>query len=66
MNLEKRSQAERIVIAGIILGGVWKEFAEGKIEKDIKTVMQAAVNMQVDCNRIVWKLNTLEEDDGKL
>ena len=66
MNLEKRSQAERIVIAAIILGNLWKEFANGKIEKDIKTVMQEAVDMQVFCNRIVWKLNTLEEDDGKL
>lgn len=64
MNIEKRSQAERIVIAAIILGHLWKEFAEGKIEKDIKTVMQAAVDMQVICNRIVWKLNTMEESDG--
>ena len=58
--LEKRSQAERLIIAESLLEGIWAEFLDGKIDKDI---IQTAVNAQVSINRIVWKLNQSEGDD---
>ena len=58
--LEKRSQAERLIIAESLLEGIWAEFLDGKIDKNI---IQTAVNAQVSINRIVWKLNQSEGDD---
>lgn len=53
---DKRSQAERLTIAESLLSGVWDEIERGKIDDG---VLQLAVNSQIMCNRIVWKLNEL-------
>lgn len=53
---EKRSQAERLTIAETLLSGVWDEIERGNINGN---VLQLAVNAQIMCNRIVWKLNEL-------
>ena len=52
--LQKRSQAERLVIAETLLSGVWSEMKDNKAEED---VLQTEVDCQVLVNRIVWFLN---------
>ena len=54
IDIVKRSQAERILIAEALLSSVWEEMEAGKIDRDI---LQNAVFCQCDINRIVWKLN---------
>ena len=54
LDLQKRSQAERLIIAETLLSGVWSEMKDNKVEEDVS---QTAVNCQVLVNRIVWFLN---------
>ena len=51
--LTKRTQAERIAIAESLLSGIWEEIEAGQVEP----ILQAAVNAQIDINRIVFKIN---------
>lgn len=51
---KKRSQAARLADAETLLVSVWEEILNGKMEPG---TLQAAVNTQIMCNRIVWKLN---------
>ena len=54
--IKKRSQLERITIAETILSELWQEIRDGKIEDDL---LQIAVYVQVNADRIVWKLNQI-------
>ena len=56
--LTKRSQAERLTIAENLIASVWTDYLGGNIEDNN---LQLAVNIQVNVNRIVWKLNALRE-----
>ena len=55
-NLTKRSQAERLVIADSLIASVWKEYLNGSIDRDN---LQVAAYIQANANRIIWKLNEL-------
>lgn len=56
MELIKRNQAERLAIAFTLVDSIWEEFTTGKIEDGL---LQQAVYLQTDVNRIIWKLNDL-------
>ena len=62
IKLKKRSQIERLIIAEMLLASVWEEMKNGNIEDDL---MQTAVYVQIDINRIVWKLNELNNGGDK-
>lgn len=52
--LSKRSQLERLAIAETLVSQVCEEVLNNRVKGDI---LQTAVNIQVDINRIVWYLN---------
>lgn len=58
--IKKRSISERLAIAESLLVSVMQDLTEGKAETDTGT-LQAAVNCQIEVNRIVWKLNERKE-----
>ena len=58
-DLIKRSQAERIAIAQSLLTSVWQDFENGDIDRN---VLQAMVYIEVYVNRILWKLNKLNNE----
>ena len=53
--MDKRTQAERVVIAGTLLSTIWDEVRNGNAEN----ILQDMVYIQADVNRIVWKLNEM-------
>lgn len=55
MKLDKRTQAERVVIAGTLLATIWDEARNENAEN----ILQDMVYIQADVNRIVWKLNEM-------
>ena len=57
--LRLRSQAERMTIAETLLDRIWEEMTNGCVQDGL---LQLAVNCQILCNRIVWKLNVLNEE----
>ena len=61
--MKKRSQAERLTIAESLVSSVWEEVADDNVE-NMPDVLQLAVNIQVDVNRIVWRLNQMN-NEGK-
>lgn len=54
--LTKRSQAERLAIANSLIASVWEEYLNGSIDR---STLQVAAYIQANANRIVWKLNEL-------
>lgn len=58
-DLSKRSQTERLTIAESLVSSVWKEYLNGSIDEEN---LQIAVDLQVNVNRIVWKLNKLRDE----
>lgn len=60
--MKKRSQKERLTIAYELLSSVWEEYCNDLIEDGD---MQIAVYIQTQINRIVWKLNTLINSEGR-
>ena len=52
--LNKRSQLERLAIAETLVSQVCEEVLSNNVKGNI---LQTAVNIQVDINRIVWYLN---------
>lgn len=60
-DLIKRSQTERLTIAESLLASVWEEYINGNIDR---SNLQLAVYCQTDINRIVWKLNSLNNTEG--
>ena len=59
--LTKRSQAERLAIANSLIASVWEEYLNGSIDR---SNLQLAVNIQINVNRIVWKLNELNNPNS--
>ena len=59
--MKKRSQAERLTIAESLVSSVWDEVIDDKVE-NMPDVLQLAVNIQVDVNRIVWRLNQMNNE----
>lgn len=57
--IEKRTQAERLTIIESLLVGINSEIYEGNAEQ----ILQQAVNCQIEINRMVFKLNKLQEED---
>lgn len=53
--MDKRTQAERVAIAGTLLATIWDEVRNGNAEN----ILQDMVYIQADVNRIVWKLNEM-------
>lgn len=58
--IEKRSQLERLTIAFDLLDKVWSEMKDEKVEAGPE-LLQLAVYIQTDANRIVWLLNKLRD-----
>lgn len=58
-DLSKRNQTERLTIAESLVSSVWKEYLNGSIDEEN---LQIAVNIQVNVNRIVWKLNEVRDE----
>lgn len=54
--MEKRTQAERLAIAEELVTSVRWEIDNGKVDT---SVLQTAVYIQVEIDRIVWKLNRI-------
>lgn len=61
--MKKRSQAERLTIAESLVSSVWEEVVDDNVES-MPDVLQLAVNIQVDVNRIVWRLNQMNNKGG--
>lgn len=59
LDLLKRSQAERLIIAESLVNSVWQEYLNGSIDRNN---LQLAVYLQVNVDRIVWKLNALNNE----
>lgn len=57
----KCSQTERLTIAESLLASVWEEYINGNIDR---SNLQLAVYCQTNINRIVWKLNALNNTEG--
>lgn len=58
--LTKRSQAERLAIADSLIASVWEEYLNGSIDRDN---LQVAAYIQANADRIVWKLNELNNSN---
>ena len=58
--LTKRSQAERLAIADSLIASVWEEYLNGSIDRG---TIQVAAYIQANANRIVWKLNELNNSN---
>lgn len=59
-NIKNISQAERLKMAEQLLDSVWEEISNEKVES--LAMLQAAVNCQVQIDRIVWLLNKKNEE----
>ena len=57
--IEKRTQSERLAIIESLLVGINSEIYEGNAEP----ILQQAVNCQIEINRMVFKLNRLQEGE---
>lgn len=62
--IKKRSQEERLEIAFDLLDKVWSEMVDGNVE-DSPGLLQQAVYIQTDANRIVWLLNKMRDEGEK-
>jgi len=60
IDLTKRSQAERLGIANSLIASVWEEYLNGSIDR---STLQVAAYIQANANRIVWKLNALNNSN---
>ena len=58
--LTKRSQAERLAIADSLIASVWEEYLNGSVDR---STLQVAAYIQANANRIVWKLNELNNSN---
>ena len=61
IKLRKKSQAERLTEAEVLIANIWEEIRYGIAEDNI---LQTAVYIQTDINRIVWKLNAIMNGKG--
>ena len=61
IDLKKRSQSERLLIAYSLLSSVWHDIIQGDVDDSI---LQTAVYCQTDINRIIWKLNAIRNKES--
>lgn len=61
--MEKRSQIERLTLAGSLLAALWSEIREEAVGQEVFELLGLAVSVQTDVNRIVWKLNQLNGEE---
>ena len=57
--MTKRTQAERAIIAGVLISTIWDEVRSGNNEN----ILQDMVYIQADVNRIIWKLNEMQNEE---
>jgi hypothetical protein len=66
--MQKRKQIERLTVAYQLVSEVYEEVMKDKVEPDL---LQTAAYIQMDVDRLVWKLNQLnkggrDEKSGKI
>ena len=54
--MQKRKQIERLTVAYQLVSEVYEEVMKDKVEPDL---LQTAAYIQMDVDRLVWKLNQL-------
>lgn len=59
--MQKRKQIERLTIAYQLVSEVYEEVMNNKVEPDL---LQTAAYIQMDVDRLVWKLNQLNNEGG--
>lgn len=60
--MQKRKQIERLTIAYQLVSEVYEEVMKDKVEPDL---LQTAAYIQMDVDRLVWKLNQLNNKGGR-
>lgn len=60
--MQKRKQIERLTIAYQLVSEVYEEVMKDKVEPDL---LQTAAYIQMDVDRLVWKLNQLNHKGGR-
>lgn len=59
--MQKRKQIERLTVAYQLVSEVYEEVMKDKVEPDL---LQIAAYIQMDVDRLVWKLNQLNNKGG--
>lgn len=60
--MQKRKQIERLTVAYQLVSEVYEEIMKDKVEPDL---LQTAAYIQMDVDRLVWKLNQLNNKGGR-
>lgn len=60
--MQKRKQIERLTVAYQLVSEVYEEVMKDKVEPDL---LQMAAYIQMDVDRLVWKLNQLNSKGGR-
>ena len=60
--MQKRKQIERLTVAYQLVSEVYEEVMKEKVEPDL---LQTAAYIQMDVDRLVWKLNQLNSKGGR-
>lgn len=60
--MQKRKQIERLTVAYQLVSEVYEEVMKDKLEPDL---LQTAAYIQMDVDRLVWKLNQLNNKGGR-
>ena len=60
--MQKRKQIERLTVAYQLVSEVYEEVMKDKVEQDL---LQTAAYIQMDVDRLVWKLNQLNNKGGR-
>lgn len=60
--MQKRKQIERLTVAYQLVSEVYEEVMKDKVESDL---LQTAAYIQMDVDRLVWKLNQLNNKGGR-
>lgn len=60
--MQKRKQIERLTVAYQLVSEVYEEVMKDKVEPNL---LQTAAYIQMDVDRLVWKLNQLNGKGGR-
>lgn len=60
--MQKRKQIERLTVAYQLVSEVYEEVMKDKVEPNL---LQTAAYIQMDVDRLVWKLNQLNHKGGR-
>lgn len=60
--MQKRKQIERLTVAYQLVSEVYEEVMKDKVEPGL---LQTAAYIQMDVDRLVWKLNQLNSKGGR-